>query len=450
MFMHKGERIEFVCRERRRRMNGKRWAVCVCLWIAGGLVLGMAGQYCRYAFQNRSLSAENGELSDLPADTNRMIDEKTKEIESDTREQSNELREEAEMEPGTPAAVIENLQLYNDQSEGAIRIGLQEPQNCDELESRLLGLPACSVHVEILEWNLDVEQVVKTLRRHWEDGGGQDGFYVSMTFHSDMFQEEQKPADVEKYIQTMQEALCTLAGAEYAEMIQDAMAQEAGYLWFVQLERVGELTCCTFEIGEPAYSPDTYVCFDEAADDFVYTNIGYYIAVMGKWEGKEVQGQCFRIPYTFNELHSIGIGMGYGIEGADVNFDGGQDLLIHEGSSGGSGGSWSNYRALVWEAGQFTYFPSFPENVHLLQFDRQRVVNRGDIGTTQYVLIYEVVNGEYVCTRKLLCEFHTDGTYELSYYEMDELVETHIFSDWKEAERLRRELYPDMSYWQQG
>lgn len=340
-------------------------------------------------------------------------------------------------------AVIEDLQIDNDQSEGEIEVWAGEERNCDELESYLPGLSNCSVHVEIGKWGLDVEQAVRALRRHWEQDDRRDGYYVSMTFHPDLFEEDQKPADAKRELQGMQEALCTLAGTEYAEMIREAMAQEEGYLWFVRLEQVGELTCCTFEITEPEYQPDTYERFDEEADDFVYTDIGYYIIVEGKWEGKEVSRQCFRVPYTFWEMYSIGIATGYRIEAVDFNFDGKKDLLIHEGTG---------YRALVWkEEGQFAYFPSFPENVHLLQFDRKRVVNRGHIGGChEFIEIFEIVNGEYECTKGLDCEFH-NGIYELSYYEMGELVETHMLSEEEfERERQGGGLYPDMAYWMQG
>lgn len=522
-------------------MKGKRWAICLILWIAGGLFVWMAGRCSWYTFQNRSLTAENGELSSLLADRNQTIDEKTEEIESlqaqladallleeqstkngfnkrngvymiDTKEQLFELRkmlrEGTDVEPGisaasasyrlrnnielesdywfclgteenpfsgtfdgdghsiqgrfplmnsvTPkalfhmdeAAVIENLQLYNVQSDGEIDAWVSDNRECEELESHLPGVSGCSVHVKISEWGLDAEQAAKALRRHWERGDGQDGFYVSMTIFPDLFEEDEKSADAEKDIQNMQEALCTLAGPEYIEIIKEAMAQEEGYLWFVKLERIGELTCCTFEIDEPAYSPDTYDYFDEEADDFVYTDIGYYIAVEGKWEGREVSRQCIRIPYTFNEVYSIGVNTGYRIEEADFDFDGKQDLLIREGAAGGIHGTC--YRALIWKAaaGQFAYFPSFPENVHLLQFDRQRVVSRGEEGgSEQYILIYEIVDGEYRCARELVCKFRvSDLKYVLSYYEMGELVETHILSDVEERELL----YPDMNYWLQG
>jgi len=514
-------------------MKGKRWAVWLFLWIVGGLLLWVVGQCRFYAFQNRSLSAENRELSDLLADRNQTIDEKMKEIESlqarladmlisepeevetesgflkmdgvyliDTEEQlyklRDMLRDEAEVEPGVPAAEaswrlrnnvildddmwfclgteenpfcgsfdgdghsiqgrfplmnsvtpkalfhmdeqadIENLHILNDQSEGKIHVEMCEIRDCDELEKYLPGLPGCSVHAEIREWGLDVEQTVRALRRHWEQDDRWDGYSVSLTLHPNMFEEDRKPADSEKELQGMQDALLTLGGPEYAEMIREAMEQEEGCLWFVRLEQVGELTCCTFEITEPEYHPDTY------EDGFGYTDIGYYIIVDGKWEGKEVLRQCFRIPYTYWEMYSIGINETYRVEAVDFNFDGKQDLLIHE--------SGEHYRALVWKEGRFAYFPSFPENVYLLQFDRKRVVNRGEIGGChEFIEIFEIVNGEYECTKELDCEFH-DGIYELSYYEMGELVETHRLSsdDWEEVERQRGELYPDMDYWLRG
>lgn len=344
-------------------------------------------------------------------------------------------------------AEIENLQIFNDKSGGEIDVWVYEDRNCEELERYLSGLPRCSVRASIGEWGLDVERAAKALRRHWEEGDRKDGYSVSLTLHPELFEKDEKPADAEKELQGMQEALLTLAGPEYAEQIREAMAQEEGYLWFVRLEQVGELTCCTFEISEPAYKPHTFGSYDEE-ENVTHSGIGYYVIVEGKWEGKEVSRQRFRIPYTFWEMYSIGRNESYEIEAVDVTFDGRLDLLIHEGASTGG----SNYRALVWEeAGQFAYFPSFPEVVHLLQFDRQRVVKRGEIGGTwQFIQIFEIVNGEYECTRELECKFH-DGIYELSYYEMGELVEMHQLSDeeW-EVERQKGGLYPDMAYWLQG
>lgn len=88
---------------------------------------------------------------------------------------------------------------------------------------------------EMLREGMDAERVAKALRRHWERGDRQDGLYVSMTIFPDLFGEDQMPADAEKDIQNMREALCTLAGPEYTGMIREAMEQEEGYLWFANL-----------------------------------------------------------------------------------------------------------------------------------------------------------------------------------------------------------------------
>lgn len=443
-------------------MKRKAAAVLTAI-LAGGIFVWTVGQNRLYAFQNRSLSAENRELSEILADREQTIDEKTEEIKrlqeqlADTEKLSMDDGEDTENLSMSEAEKKEDWYSVDDQSEGKIRIDLSESRECEELESHLPGLPSCSAHAYIEEWGLDVEQTAKALRRHWEEGDRRDGYSVSLTLHSDMFQDDRKPADAEKKLQGMQEALLMLAGPEYAEMIREAMAQEGGCLWFVRLEQVGELTCCTFEVGEPAYSPipmneqaytpDCYPQLEKEKNDYVY----YYVAVKGTWEGREVKGQCFRIPYTFETAYSIGM-RNYAIEGIDLNFDEKQDLLIYD---VGYEGCWEECRALVWEeeAGQFAYFPSFPANVYRFEADRQRVVDSGNIGEwMSYVLIYEIINGEYVCTRKMVIhEYWSEygdevfEHYELSYYEMGELIQTHpLSSDWDERELQKKTLYPDM------
>lgn len=560
MFMREKKRIEFsrgyniggkhierkcMMGENKKRPPVSGTAAGLALWIAGGLIFLLVCRCRQYAFENRSLTAENRELASLLADRNAVIAKKTEEVESlqtqlaklliseeqetesgflkkngvyliDTKEQlfvlRRMLREGEEAEPGVPAAeasyrlrndmelgndswfclgteenpfrgafdgdghsirgrfslmdsvtpramfhmeesaVIENLELCNDLSPGEIRITVEDGLDCQELGSHLPGLPDCSVHVEVEEWGTDVEQAAKALRRHWEQGGGQDGYYVSMTFHPEMFEEDRKPAGAEQYMQEMQEALCSLAGKEYEEAIREAMAREDGCLWFVRLERIGELSCCTFEISEPAYEPVTHYYEKDHPDDTVYTDAGYYIAVSGALEKEKLASQCLRIPYTKMAMRSVGIRESYRVEGVDLNFDGKRDLLIHEGSSGGTGGNWGNYRAAVWkeDAGQFVYFPSLPEQITSLELDEERAVVQYQLGISYGVVeVYEVVKGAYVCTRKLVCEVAGDEI-TLSSYEMDELVETYSFSDWGEMEALRDERYPDLNYWPKG
>lgn len=54
-------------------MKVKRWAIWLLLWIAGGLFFWMAGQCNWYTVQNRSLTAENGELSAVLAKREQTI-----------------------------------------------------------------------------------------------------------------------------------------------------------------------------------------------------------------------------------------------------------------------------------------------------------------------------------------------------------------------------------------
>lgn len=347
------------------------------------------------------------------------------------------------------SARIENLEIYNDLSGGEVFLKVEDLQGCEKLESDLAEYPGCSIHLEMTEWEPDAERIVEVLRGYWENMT-EDGDYVSATFYPDM---DRKPANAEACAKSVQAALCALAGEEYAGAIEEALKKEEGYLWFLRLERVGGLICCSFEIGEPVYEPDTHYY---EGDNIVYTNVGYYIAVSGEWERKEISCQCLRVPYTQMVHSCIGTGGTYRVEEVDLNFDGKHDLLIHEGYSGGSGGNWGNYRAAVWKAetGAFVYFPSLPEQITSCEFDSRRVVCNWRSGLSyQVVEVYEVVNGEYVCTRKLVFQSgNTEEGYwsELSYYEMDELVETHRFSNGEELESLTDEMYPDMNYWPKG
>ncbi len=347
------------------------------------------------------------------------------------------------------SAQIENLKIYNDLSGGEVFFKVEDLRGCEELESDLAEYPGCSIHLEMTGWDLDAGRIVEVLRGYWE-GMTEDGDYVSATFYPDM---DEKTANAEDYTESVQAALCALAGEEYAGAVEEALEKEEGYLWFLRLERVGGLVCCSFEIGEPVYAPDTYYY---EGDNIVYTNAGYYIAVSGEWERKEISCQCLRVPYTQMVHRCIGTGGTYRVEEVDLNFDGKHDLLIHEGYSGGTGGQWGNYRAAVWEeeTGTFVWFPSLPEQITSCEFDGRRVVCNWRSGLSyQVVEVYEVVNGEYVCTRKLVYQSElTEGgcLEEFSYYEMGELVETHRFSNEEEMEALTDELYSDMNYWPKG
>lgn len=131
----------------------------------------------------------------------------------------------------------------------------------------------------------------------------------------------------------------------------------------------------------------------------------------------------------------------------DVNFDGKEDLLIHEGDSGGSGGIFCDHRAVVWKGDtkEFVWYPSFPEQLVVLEFNEQRMIDRYQLGAPYKVVCeYSVVDGEYVKTRELRWDNELIES-TLFYYEMGVLVEQHDVTDMDRDEVIS--LYPDLDYW---
>ena len=332
------------------------------------------------------------------------------------------------------SAAIENLNIINymrQSPEDEVFIILDSEEECAEIEKNLTVFPDCRVHLSVYGWDFDTQKIADTLRERWERNQNQDGYYVSVFFRS---KDETGKNDA-------MIPFHTLVKEEWGKTIADAIAHEEGALRFIKLEQISGIQCCTFEIGEPN---------SERRND------GYHVIIEGEWEGKEVPLQHLFIPFTEMEMANLGEWGSYHMENIDINFDGVKDLLIHEGYSYGSGGSWSNYRAIVWdkESEQFLYYPSFPEQLAFLEFDRQRVISRGQMGVGyQYVTVYGVVNGEYACTEELIFESKYSEEQNqlipvLSYYKMGKLVRTHDLTDLDQTEW--EQLYPDLNYWLKG
>ena len=340
------------------------------------------------------------------------------------------------------SAQIENLQVINnmDQSfQTRVSRSVEDQDECEELLENLAAFPNCSLRLRFCNVGMDTGEIAEELHDRWERNQEQDGYFLSVNIYSDTTTKWQQP---ENFIQDIMTPFNGIAGDAYREIIEEAMEKEEGYLTYLQLKRIGELNYCSFEIGQQ--------CMENPQEDD-----GYYIILEGKWEGKEVPLQHFYIPYTRFEDIALSQDSGvYQVEDVDLDFDGKRDLLIHEGYSGGSGGSWSNYRAIVWreQEGRFALYSSFPEQVSFLELDRQRVIDRGSGGWAyEYVTVYGVVDGEYEIVQELIDEMKyseekQDYIHVLSYYEMGELVRTHILEDWEERERL----YPDLNYWMKG
>lgn len=346
------------------------------------------------------------------------------------------------------SARLENLFIRNEMDmscQAEVCIGVSDEKDCLKLEHNLAAFPDCRVWLRIGAWNLDMQAAATDLRERWERNRGEEGYYVSVYFYpmADEEKVEWKPG-----MQTAMTPFGMLAGEEWGKIIEEAAEQEEGYLRYIELQRIGGINCCIFQIEHPW--------------KWGRCSVGYHILLEGEWEGTHVQEQHLYVPYEQEEEGKLGYRYENCVTEEDINFDGKNDLLIHEGCSGGTGGSWGNYRAFIWkeETGQFEYYPSFPHQLVSLEFDRQRVITRWRLGAGyQCVQEFGVVDGEYVCTRKLIWE---DKSYDynaetgeriydgiLSYYEMDELVETHVVPSWDSWDEVGQ-LYPDLDYWPRG
>lgn len=305
-----------------------------------------------------------------------------------------------------------------------------------KVEQSLRDYPDCGVWLRFYDgWGMESQAIVDLLQLRWERNHTQEGMHIGV-----YFDEKAITQNMDNISQTL--PFSTIAGAQWEHIIREAIAQEKGVLWFIQYLRIGELDCCIFEI-----LPDnSYSLENEAV---------YHVIVEGKWEGESVPIQHLKIPEA-NTMWRIGIEDKDYFVKEDINFDGYPDLLIPAGYSGGSGGSWQNNRAIVWNPQNktFEYFPSFPVQILKMELDRKRLVSRGRLGIKyEYVEIYEIVNGEFMCTQKL--ELHGEMNpnkagldYTLYYYKMGKLIQTHPLKD-RDEEELES-LYPDLNYWLKG
>lgn len=359
----------------------------------------------------------------------------------------------------TESAKVENLKIQNAMDNypySKVYIVVDDEEECREIGKNLTEFPECRVQLSLEAWNLDTQEIADSMRERWERNKEQKNYYVSVFFYPRYREEETVQEPLTENTMT---PFCMMAGEEWGKIIEETVEQEEGYLRFLRLERIKGLKCCTFEIGMIEHGYNRIVGEDD----------GYHIILEGEWEGKQVPMQHLFIPYTssspqydlgeYNNLESKWEKGWSSLENVDINFDGKQDLLIHEGSSSGTGGSSYIFRAIVWngETGQFEYYPSFPVSLDSLQFDRQRVISAWRMGAgEQHVAVYGVVNGEYVCTEELVWEEQYSEEEDkripvLLHYKMGKLVETHRLSgDVFDQETELEQLYPDLSYWGRG
>lgn len=153
----------------------------------------------------------------------------------------------------------------------------------------------------------------------------------------------------------------------------------------------------------------------------------FYVYVEGTWNAvTETRVRQFLILPASEFLSSTW----HYIETEDLNFDGIGDLMIHMGTSYGSGGSWGNYRGAVWnvQKAEFEYMPSLPEQISFFDRENEQIILQSRCGAGDiFVESFQVVHNEYK--------------------EAGDLKKTERLAEFEEV----YELYPEFSgYWPKG
>ena len=317
---------------------------------------------------------------------------------------------------------------YNHVTEQPIYISLEDWRTLEETEHRLTSVPKESLCINVAAEGLDMRDAARLVKLCWDVNHQRNHYSVSIAD----FNITKDELDHSRWAEDSDALLpfLDLFGEEAESIMRQAMEEENSYISFFELERVGGLDICTFAVR--ASEQDQY-----------------HVMMTGEWEETEVEFQHLVIPSTglYKSISSFEFSH-YDISQIDINFDGQEDLLIHEGVTGGSAGVFGAYRAIVWDEGigEFVWYPSFPDSVNWLEFNEQRVVDRYRSGWAHEVVCeYGVVDGEYVETRKASWDHKSDGSSTLSYYEMGVLVEEHDVTG-----MVRDEIaayYPDLDFW---
>lgn len=276
------------------------------------------------------------------------------------------------------------------------------------------------LNILIENGDLDVSILTEELTECWMLYRKENQYSLSITYMGD---EEKGNNAMTPFFSLMED--------ECISKIEKELAKKEGYPEYIRLERLDELDIYTVCVKKPRQ----------------YENEREYIIVLnGAWEGQKVCWQYVTFPsagghHTFSPPFCS-----YFTASMDINYDCCKDLFIQEGYSGGSGGSWTNYRGIIWkeESGEFIWYDSFPAYVTYTEFIKQRMIESYRLGAPEeHVLEYKVVDGEYVVTRELAWINDT-----LSYYEMGVLVREYDMTDMSFEDICA--LYPDLDYWLRG
>ena len=312
---------------------------------------------------------------------------------------------------------IEEYIRYDLVTEQPIYIDLEDWRTLEEAEHRLTSVPKESLYISVLNEELDLNETARRVKLCWDVNRHRNHYSVKIVDVVPLRPTEDSDALV---------PFLDLFGEEAGAIMTQTAEGEDSYISFLRLEHVGGLDICTFAVRASEQEQ-------------------YHVLVTGEWEDTEIEFQHLVVPATGSVGYSV---LNCGISQVDINYDGQDDLLIKEGFSGGSGGTFGVYRAVVWDdtAEEFIWYPSFPTHLVYLEFNEKRMITRYRLGAShEAVCEYSWVDGEYAETREVVWESEPDGSAGLSYYEMGVLVRQHDVSGLDKNEYA--EFYPDLAYW---
>ena len=299
-----------------------------------------------------------------------------------------------------------------------------------EVQKELEQSPELPYRIYVENSDLDTSALIEELAECWQQNRRKNQYALSIAYKGE---EEKGEEAMAPFFSLMEE--------ECVAIVEKELMQKGGFPEYIRLERVRGLDVYTVCVNMPGQHPSERE----------------YIAVLnGVWEGQEVCWQTVTFPEIGGDYGSYPFSS-YFTAPLDINYDGHTDLFIREGYSGGTGGSWTNYRGIIWkeDSGEFIWYESFPPRVTSAEYLRQRMIKYYRLGAPEErVTEYKVVDGEYTVTRELV--WTTTFTYNeagkpintLSYYEMGVLVREHDVTDMTSDEIYA--LYPDLDYWQKG
>lgn len=279
--------------------------------------------------------------------------------------------------------------------------------------------------------DLDTGTLIAELEECWQQNRKKNQFTLSIAYKGERENGEEV---MTPFFSLMEE--------ECVAKVEKELAQKGGFPVYIRLERIRGLDVYT-------------VCVDMSAPRRVERE--YIVILNGVWEGQDVCWQTVTFPEIagYDSYYPFSF---YQTAPLDINYDGYTDLFIYEGSSGGSGGSWSHYRGVIWKAdsGKFIWYESFPSKVSSAEYMEQRMIDNWCMGVfDEHVVEYKVVDGEYTATRELAWitdTFSCDeaGKYVsiLFCYEMGVLVREYDVTGMKAEEVYA--IYPDLDYWRRG